>query len=78
VEWVNWSSRREGFRLGGIVPSMEQLLADEQGSQSKKKGLLTALSFRIRLTTLTILKMILRIEESSTTDVFSSRDAHLV
>ena len=34
--WVNWSSRREGFRLGDIVPSMEQLLADEQGSQSIK------------------------------------------
>jgi hypothetical protein len=36
VGWVNWSSRRERFRLGDIVPSMEQLLADEQGSQSIK------------------------------------------
>ncbi len=57
--WVNWSSR-EGFRLGDMVPSVEQLLADEQSSRSEK-GLLTALSVRIRLTTLTILKMILGI-----------------
>jgi hypothetical protein len=35
VGWVNWSSRREEFRLEDIVPSVEQLLADEQGSVKK-------------------------------------------
>jgi hypothetical protein len=57
VGWVNWVLIVL-WSGGSVLPSVEQLLAIELGSESDE-GVLTALSFRIRLTMATILNVIL-------------------